>query len=108
VLNDLLMRGTIPAIFIMAVLTAKTLLNRGRLGREIIIAYLCIGAFPVVFALAKGHSASMRRVDEQMNFNKLTSIYSYDKHPYITYSYLARIENVRKIFGVPLLRGTPK
>lgn len=106
VLNDLLMRGTIPAIFIIAVLTAKALLQNGKLGREVIIAYLCIGAFPVVFALAKGHSASVPRVDEQMNFNKLTSIYTYEKHPYMTYSYLVRKENVHKIFGMPLLRGT--
>ncbi len=106
VLNDLLMRGAIPAICIVAVLMVKALLASGKLQRELIITYLCVGAFPVVFALAKGYSASMDRVDKHMNFNKLTSLYTYAEHPYMTYSYLVRKNNLRQVWGVPLLRTT--
>ena len=104
VLNDLLMRGAIPAVCIVSVLMVKALLESGKLGKEIIITYLFVGAFPVMFAFAKGHSMSMGKVDKKMNFNKLTSLYTYEEHPYMTYSYLVRTKNIYKILDVPLLR----
>ena len=105
VLNDLLMRGAIPAICIMSVLLVKALLESRKWEKEVIVSYLLVGAFPVVFAFAKGHSTSMGKTDAKMNFKKLTTLYTYEKHPEMTYAYLVEIRNGTKFFGVPLLRN---
>ena len=108
VLNDLLMRGAIPAICIMSILLVKTLLQSEKQWREIIIAHFLIGALPVAFAFAKGLSSSMGKVDEKMNFKKLTSLYTYEEYPEMTYAYLVETGNAARFFGVTLLRNLQK
>lgn len=106
VLNDLLMRGSIPAICIISVWTAKSLLKSKGWSREILIAYMVIAAFPVGYAFING---IMRpRVDRNMTFTKLTRIYPYDKYPEMTYSYLVKIENARHVISKPLMRNINK
>ncbi len=103
ILNDLLMRGSISAICILSALVVKVLINSRDKYREVIVVYLIIGALPVVVAFAKG--LSLERVDKKMNFKKLTRLYTYKEHPYMTYSYLVKTGNMVIFFDVPLLRG---
>ncbi len=103
VLNDLLMRGSIPAICILSVWMAKSLLQSKGWSRELLTTYMVVAALPVGYAFING--ITRPRVDRDMTFTKLTRIYPYAKHPEMTYSYLVKIENARRVFGVPLLRN---
>ena len=101
--NDLLTRGSMPSFCIMSILAVNALFKSKGWSREILISYLLIGAFPVMVAFAKG--LSMERVDKKMNFKKLTRLYTYKEHPYMTYSYLVKTGNMVNFFDEPLLRG---
>ena len=103
--NNLLMRGSMPAVCIMAVLVVRALLENKSWCRELLIAYLFAGAFPVAAAFAKGISSSTETVDKSMTFEKLTSIYTYEEHPYMTDFYLVKTENMEKFFNTPLMRS---
>ena len=106
--NDLFMRGSMSSICIIAILVANSLLKSLKNGgwhREILVAYLIAGAFPVAVAFVKG--LSMESADNKMTFEKFVSIYQ-EEHPYLVYQYLATTEDVAKAFGIPLLRGLPE
>ena len=108
-LNELLMKGSIPAVCIIAILVTKSLLKSLKNGgwhREILVAYLIAGAFPVAVAFVKG--LSMERVDKKMTFEKLASIYNHPKDPFITHQYLVKPEDMAKAFGVSILRELPE
>ena len=105
--NNLLMRASMPAICIMAALAFRALLENKSWCREALIVYLFIGAFPVAAAFAKGISPSTETVDKAMTFEKLTSIYTYEEHSYMTDFYLVKTESVQKFFDVPLMRDLP-
>ena len=101
--NNLLGRGAIPAICIISILVTNSLLKNKRVIREILVSYIIIGMFPAVVAFAK--AVTMKRVDKTITFEKFTSKYTYEEHPYNTYFYLVKTENVAKVFDVPILRG---
>lgn len=108
VYNDLLMRGAIPSICIMSILVFRALLGSQKLWREIITIYLFICSFPVAVAFILGISPSMGRVDKSMDFKKMTSLYTYEEHPHMTYNYVAKTKDAISFFGVPLMRGLPE
>ena len=89
----------------MAALAVKLLLENKSWLRELLIIYIFIGALPVVIAFAYGISPSVPMADKKMTFEKLTSIYTYEQHPYMTNFYLVKTKNAASLFGVPLMRG---
>ena len=106
--NNLLMRGSMPAICIIAALVVKSLLENEGWRRELLILYLLIGALPVAAAFAYGFHPFMRGIDKKMTFEKMTTIYPYEKFPNMTDFYLVKTEHVQKFFNVPLMRGLPE
>ena len=108
--NDLLARGSMPAICVMAVMMLKSLLENKGWRREMLVAYLFIGAFPVVLAFAKG--VSMPWVHNEMTLQRflIEKIQppSYSNLDNYNSYYLAKTVNVRHIFTIPLLRGLPE
>lgn len=106
VLNDLLMRGSIPAICILSVWMSKSLLQSKNWSKELLIIYMVVASLPVGYAFING--IARPRVDKDMTFTKLTRIYPYEKYPEMTYSYLVKIENAQHVFSVPLLRNIYK
>ena len=115
-LPELCMRGSIPAICIIAILVANSLLKSLKNGgwhREILVAYLIAGAFPVAVAFVKG--LSMESADKKMTLEKFVIIFP-EKYPgqwpniasQYPYQYLVKTKDVAKAFGVPLLRGLPE
>ena len=113
-LNELLMKGSIPAVCIISILVANSLLKSLKNGgwhREILVVYLVAGAFPVAVAFVKG--LSMERADKKMTFEKLASIYNPEEYPqvynqFIHHQYLVKTKDAAKAFGVPLLRELPE
>ena len=112
-LNELLGKGSMPAICIISILVANSLLKSLKNGgwrREILVVYLVAGAFPVAVAFVKG--LSMERADKKMTFEKLANIYP-EENPYtpdrfIAHQYLVKTKDVAKAIDVPLLRGLPE
>ena len=107
--NDLLMRGSMPSICMIAILVANSLmksLKNREWHRELLVVYLIIGAFPITVAFVNG--LLMERVNKGITFEKLTSLYTYEEKPYMTFYYLVKTENATKIFGSPFLRNLPK
>ena len=113
IFNELLLKGSIPTVCIIAILVANSLLKNLKSGewhRNILIAYLIAGTIPVVVAFVKG--LTMERADKKMTFEKLTTLYS-EEHPSIAYrfiahQYLVKTKDVAKVFDAPLLRGLPE
>ena len=113
---ELCMRGSIPAICIIAILVTNSLLKSLKNGgwhREILVVYLVAGAFPVAVAFVKG--LSMERADKKITLEKSVIIIP-EKYPeqwpsvaskYL-YQYLVKTKDVAKAFGVPLLRELPE
>ena len=101
--NNLLYRGAMPAVCVMALLTFKAILANKGWRKEILIAYLCIGAIPVIAALVK--RISTPRVDSNVTFQQY-----YDGRPAHfrdaeRWQYLVKTDYARHVFNVPLLRG---
>ncbi len=102
--NDLMSRGAVASICLLAILAAKQLIQKRAWHREVLVLYLLLGAFPVTVAFVKGILPATARPDKNMNFANLLSIYTYEEYPYMTYSYLVKTQDMRNVLGVPLLR----
>ena len=113
---ELLMRGSITAVCIIAILVTQSLLKRLKRGgwhQEILVVYLVAGAFPVAAAFVKG--LSMERVDKKITLEKSFIIIP-EKYPEqwpraaskYPYQYIVKTKDVAEAFGVPLLRELPE
>lgn len=110
--NDLLMRASMPAICVMAMLAVKALLEIKDWRQEVLVVYLLVAAFPPAVAFANGFKPSVERVDKTLNFKKFIELSvkntrhnspamgARNKH-----QYLAKVNNMAKLFGTPLLRN---
>ena len=109
--NDLLMRASMPAICIMAILAVKALLEIKDWRQEILVVYLLVAAFPPVVAFANGFKPSMERVDKTLNIQKFIELYVRNIHDnpnagkHNIHQYLVKTSNMSKLFGAPLLRN---
>ena len=109
--NDLLMRASMPAICVMAILAFKALMeNNGRL-REALLIYLLVAAIPPAVAFANGFRPSVERVDKTLNFQKFIELYventrnNHNVGTHNIHQYLVKTSNMSKLFGTPLLRN---
>ena len=102
--NDMMSRGAVASICVLSILAAKQLIEKRGWQREVLSFYLIIGALPVAVAFVKGIMPSTERPDKNMSFEKLTSIYTYEEHPYMTFSYLVSVSDMKKVWGIPILR----
>lgn len=111
VTNDLLMRASMPAICVMAVLAFRALMQDKSWRREMLIVYLFVAALPPAVAFASGFMPSVARVDKTLDFQKFIEFYvkihendhKIGKHT--AHHYLVKTSNMAKFFGNPLLRN---
>ena len=105
--GELLSRSAIPIVCVWSVVAAFALLENRGLRREILALYLLIGALPVLVAFGNHLSLPTVRAYQRTTFEELAHLYTWEKHPYVTYPCLTEKKDVMYVLGVPLMRGIP-
>ena len=94
-----------PAIFVMSILMMKSLVANAGWHREALIAYMVIGAIPVLVLTTK--RLSLPLVDRNVSFQE-----HYDERPAEfrdneRWQYLVKIDYAFRVFNAPIIRGLP-
>ena len=69
---DLLIRGSMPAICVMSILMAKTVLSNRGWQRETLVIYMLVAAIPVVIAFVKGCQYAYATILSSCNFQAVS------------------------------------
>ena len=99
VINDLIMRTSMPYIFILAVLAARAVLASRGIPRYLLIICLIIGAIPVAMSLFNGATYD-HRIDKSVAFGKTTVV----NEPGFQHQHSIDPANQRTVFGIPVMR----
>ncbi len=101
---DLLARGSMPAIVIISVLMLKALRASSGRHRDALVAYLLIGALPVVVACIKAASTHMPATYRQATFKQQLDMRPSDNRNTFRSQHLVNVLAARHIGGLPLMR----
>ena len=101
--NDLLLRVSMPVMCIMSIWMVKCILSYRGWRREALIAYLLVGALPVLIAFSKGVAAS--RADHNATFKQYLDRRPDHERDIYRNQNLVRVTAARKFFGIPLMRN---
>ena len=103
--NNLLYRGAMPAVCVMALLMFKAILANRGWRRDVLIGYLCIGAVPVLLALTTRIKAP--KVDRQITIQEHYDLRTTQDKEVEQWQYLVYTDYAVHVLGIPLLRGLP-
>lgn len=103
--NDLVGRGSIPAVCVMSILIVQTILKSKGWSRELLVLYLLVGAFPVIAAFGKSLSQVLPRSERNITLVGYLDTYkSPDGGESYREQYLVETTRARYIFTIPLMR----
>ena len=100
VINDFLMRTSMPYIFILAILAAKAVVVSRGIPRALLIICLSIGAIPVAISLFNGMTYQYR-IDKSVSFGKTTVV----NESGFQHQHSIALDDQRTLLGVPLMRS---
>ena len=99
VINDLIMRTSMPYIFILAVLASRSVIQSRGIPRYVLITYLLVGAIPAVMSLHYSMT-SLSRSDKSVEFGKTGVV----NDPKFQHQHSIPLGNQRVMLGIPLMR----
>lgn len=113
VMNDLLVRGSIPLVCLMSIWVARSMLENRDWRRVILATYMMVAAVPVMVAFVEGIKPTMPRAYREITLKEFLhktkspeADYLYQGNLYQHY-FLARASHVLRIYNIPLVRGLP-
>ena len=107
--NDLVARGSIPAVCVMAILMLQSLLQNRGWRRDLLLVFLLVGALPVVVAVSKSFGQILPQSERRITMSWYLDKYKPpDGSQSYRQQYLADMASTKLIFTVPLLRSVPK
>ena len=101
--DDLFRRGTIPALTVLAILAAETLLYQRR-GRILLSGLLLLGGASVLFTFVDEVVLNKHRLRIQPDINFTHGMLP----PAFHHQYVVRTDKVHNLLGLPLLRNTTR
>ena len=100
VINDFIMRASMPYIFILAILAAKAVVASRGIPRILLIICLSIGAIPVAISLFNGITYQYR-IDKSVSFGETTVV----NESGFKHQHSIALDDQRTLLGVPLMRS---
>ena len=100
VINDFIMRASMPYIFILATLAAKAVLTSRGIPRLLLVIYLSIGAIPVAMSLFNG-ATHQYRIDKSVTFGATTVV----NEPGFQHQHSITLDNELTVLGISLMRS---
>lgn len=100
VINDFIMRASMPYISILAILAAKAIVVSRGIPRILLIICLSIGAIPVVISLFNGITYQYR-IDKSVSFGETTVV----NESGFQHQHSIALDDQRTLLGIPLMRS---
>ena len=100
VINDFIMRASMPYIFILATLAAKAVLTSHGIPRLLLVICLSIGAIPVAMSLFNG-ATYQHRIDKSVTFGATTVV----NEPGFQHQHSIPLDDELTVLGISLMRS---
>ena len=103
--NNLLYRGAMPAVCVMALLMFKAILANRGWRRDALLSYLLIGTVPVLLAFTA--RIKVPKVDRWITIQEHYDMRTIQDREAERWQYLVYTDYAVHVLGIPLLRGLP-